>query len=152
MAGETALTVAGYLAADPELRFTTSGAAVASFTVCSTPRRFDRATGEWRDGDTLFLRCSVWRGQAENLAASLMKGARVVATGTLKQRSFETREGEKRSVFELDCDEVAASLMYATATVKKVARGAAAAEPAADEPWSSWSDTAAAAVDPLPAT
>jgi single-strand DNA-binding protein len=142
MAGETALTVAGNLAADPELRFTTSGAAVASFTVCSTPRRFDKATGQWRDGDTFFLRCSVWRGQAENLCASLTKGARVLVSGNLKQRSYETADGDKRTVVELDVEEVAASLMYATATVKKASR-VPDSPPIADEPWSAWSSDAA---------
>src|SRR6201996_1452940 len=123
MAGETVITVVGNLTADPELRFTPSGAAVASFTIASTPRTFDRASNEWKDGDALFLRCSIWRQAAENCAESLTRGMRVVATGRLKQRSFETREGEKRTVIELDVDEVGPSLRYATAKVNRTARG-----------------------------
>ena len=122
MAGETVITVIGNLTNDPELRFTPSGQAVASFTVASTPRTMDRQTNEWKDGDTLFLRCSVWRQAAENVAESLQKGARVVVQGRLKQRSFETREGEKRTVVELDVDEVVPSLKYATARVNKAGR------------------------------
>src|SRR5690348_17933157 len=102
MAGDTVITVVGNLTADPELRFTPSGAAVASFTIASTPRQFDRNTNEWKDGEALFLRCSIWRQAAENVAESLQRGMRVVAQGRLKQRSFETREGEKRTVIELD--------------------------------------------------
>jgi len=123
MAGDTVITVVGNLTADPELRFTPSGAAVASFTVASTPRTFDRQTNEWKDGEALFLRCSIWRQAAENVAESLTRGMRVVATGRLKQRSFETREGEKRTVIELDVDEVGPSLRYATAKVNRTARG-----------------------------
>jgi single-strand DNA-binding protein len=123
MAGDTVITVVGNLTADPELRFTPSGAAVASFTIASTPRQFDRASNEWKDGDALFLRCSIWRQAAENVAESLTRGMRVVATGRLKQRSFETREGEKRTVIELDVDEVGPSLRYATAKVNRTARG-----------------------------
>jgi len=123
MAGETILTVVGNLTADPELRFTPSGAAVANFTVASTPRTFDKASNEWKDGDALFLRCSIWRQAAENVAESLTRGARVVVTGRLKQRSFETKEGEKRTVVELDVDEVGPSLKYATAKVTKASRG-----------------------------
>ncbi len=123
MAGETVITVIGNLTNDPELRFTPSGAAVASFTVASTPRMMDKATNEWKDGDALFLRCSVWRQAAENVAESLQRGARVVVTGRLKQRSFETKEGEKRTVVELDVDEVGPSLKYATAKVTKASRG-----------------------------
>lgn len=122
MAGETVITVVGNLTDDPELRFTPSGAAVANFTVASTPRQFDRQTGEWKDGDPLFLRCSIWRQSAENVAESLSKGARVVVQGRLKQRSFETREGEKRTVFECDVDEIGPSLRYATAKVTKTSR------------------------------
>ena len=122
MAGETTITVVGNLTADPELRFTPSGAAVASFTVASTPRTFDKASGEWKDGDALFMRCSIWRQAAENVAESLTRGARVVVTGRLKQRSFETREGEKRTVVEMDVDEVGPSLKYATAKVTRAAR------------------------------
>jgi len=123
VAGETVITVIGNLTNDPELRFTPSGAAVASFTVASTPRMMDKATNEWKDGDALFLRCSVWRQAAENVAESLQRGARVVVTGRLKQRSFETKEGEKRTVVELDVDEVGPSLKYATAKVTKASRG-----------------------------
>jgi single-strand DNA-binding protein len=123
MAGETIITVVGNLTADPELRFTPSGAAVASFTVASTPRTFDRQSNEWKDGEALFLRCSIWRQPAENVAESLTRGMRVVVTGRLKQRSFETREGEKRTVIELDVEEVGPSLRYATAKVNRTQRG-----------------------------
>jgi single-strand DNA-binding protein len=122
MAGETVITVVGNLTDDPELRFTPSGAAVANFRVASTPRTFNRQTNAWEDGDPLFLSCSVWRQAAENVAESLQRGARVVVTGRLKQRSYETREGEKRTVFELDVDEVGPSLRYATAKVTKTQR------------------------------
>ncbi len=123
MAGETVITVVGNLTADPELRFTPSGAAVASFTIASTPRTFDRNSNEWKDGEALFLRCSIWRQAAENVAESLQRGMRVVASGRLKQRSFETREGEKRTVIELDVDEIGPSLRYATAKVNRTQRG-----------------------------
>ncbi|GEL19375.1 single-stranded DNA-binding protein [Pseudonocardia asaccharolytica] len=123
MAGETVITVVGNLTADPELRFTPSGAAVANFTVASTPRMFDRQTGEWRDGEALFLRCNIWRQAAENVAETLTRGMRVIVTGRLRQRSFETREGEKRTVIELEVDEIGPSLRYATAKVNKVSRG-----------------------------
>ena len=123
MAGETIITVVGNLTADPELRFTPSGAAVASFTIASTPRTFDRNSNEWKDGEALFLRCSIWRQAAENVAESLTRGMRVVAQGRLKQRSYETREGEKRTVIELDVDEVGPSLKYATAKVNRTQRG-----------------------------
>jgi single-strand DNA-binding protein len=123
MAGDTLVTVIGNLTADPELRFTPSGAAVASFTVASTPRTFDKQSGEWKDGEALFLRCNIWRQAAENVAESLTRGARVIVNGRLKQRSFETREGEKRTVVELDVDEIGPSLRYATAKVNKVSRG-----------------------------
>jgi len=123
MAGETVITVVGNLTADPELRFTPSGAAVANFTVASTPRTFDRQSGEWKDGEALFLRCNVWRQPAENVAESLTRGMRVMVSGRLLQRSFETREGEKRTVVELEVDEVGPSLKYATAKVNKVSRG-----------------------------
>jgi single-strand DNA-binding protein len=125
MAGETVITVVGNLTDDPELRFTPSGAAVANFRVASTPRNFNRQTNAWEDGDPLFLSCSVWRQAAENVAESLQRGARVVVTGRLKQRSYETREGEKRTVFELDVDEVGPSLRYATAKVTKTQRSGA---------------------------
>ena len=123
MAGETPITVIGNLTADPELRFTPSGAAVANFTVASTPRTFDRQTNEWKDGEALFLNCSVWRQAAENAAESLVRGMRVIVQGNLKARSYETREGEKRTVFEVDVDEVGPSLRYATAKVTKASRG-----------------------------
>src|ERR1700710_2179043 len=122
MAGETVITVIGNLTGDPELRFTPSGAAVANFTVASTPRTFDRQSNEWKDGDTLFLRCSVWREAAESVAESLTKGTRVIVTGRLVQRSYETREGEKRTVYELQVDEVGPSLRYATAKVTRTQR------------------------------
>ena len=109
MAGDTVITVIGNLTADPELRFTPSGAAVANFTVASTPRMFDRQTNEWKDGEALFLRCNIWREAAENVAESLTRGSRVIVSGRLKQRSFETREGEKRTVVELEVDEIGPS-------------------------------------------
>jgi single-strand DNA-binding protein len=123
MAGETIITVVGNLTNDPELRFTPSGAAVASFTVASTPRTFDKNTNEWKDGDALFLSCSIWRQAAENVAESLTKGMRVIVQGSLKQRSYETREGEKRTVFEMTVEEVGPALKYATAKVTRAARG-----------------------------
>ena len=122
-AGDTVITIIGNLTQDPELRFTPSGAAVANFTVASTPRTFDRQTNEWKDGETLFMRCSVWREAAENVAESLVRGSRVLVTGRLKSRSFETKEGEKRTVMELEVDEVGPSLRYATAKVNKTQRG-----------------------------
>jgi single-strand DNA-binding protein len=150
VAGETVITVVGNLTADPELRFTPSGAAVASFTVASTPRTFDRQTNEWKDGEALFLRCSIWRQAAENVAESLQRGTRVVVSGRLKQRSFETREGEKRTVIEMDVDEIGPSLRYATAKVNKTQRGSSGGygssgsgssdgggSTATEDPWSS---------------
>ena len=162
MAGDTTITVVGSLTADPELRFTPSGAAVANFTVASTPRIYDRQSSEWKDGEALFLRCNIWREAAENVAESLTRGSRVIVTGRLKQRSFETREGEKRTVFEVEVDEIGPSLRYATAKVNKASRSggggggfgggggggggggsrpaAAAAQPSsapADDPWGS---------------
>ena len=122
MAGDTTITVVGNLTADPELRFTPSGAAVANFTVASTPRIFDRQSSEWKDGVALFLRCNIWREAAENVAESLTRGSRVIVTGRLKQRSFETREGEKRTVFEVEVEEIGPSLKYATAKVNKANR------------------------------
>ncbi|HHY07914.1 MAG: single-stranded DNA-binding protein [Lawsonella sp.] len=123
MAGETTITVVGNLTADPELRFTPSGAAVANFTVASTPRRYNSQSGQWEDGDPLFLRCSIWRDYAEHVAESLTRGTHVIVQGRLKQRSFETRDGEKRTVVELDVDEIGPSLRYATANVTKANRG-----------------------------
>ncbi|EHB55049.1 single-stranded DNA-binding protein [Mycolicibacterium vinylchloridicum] len=157
MAGDTTITVVGNLTADPELRFTPSGAAVANFTVASTPRTFDRQTNEWKDGEALFLRCNIWREAAENVAESLTRGSRVIVQGRLKQRSFETREGEKRTVVELEVDEIGPSLRYATAKVNKASRSggggggfgggsgggggnsrpAAASESGNDDPWGS---------------
>jgi single-strand DNA-binding protein len=121
-AGDVTITVIGNLTNDPELRFTPSGAAVARFTVASTPRILDRQTNEWKDGDPLFLSCNIWRQAAENVAESLQKGARVIVSGRLRQRSYETREGEKRTVMELEVDEVGPSLRYATAKVQKMQR------------------------------
>ena len=123
MAGETPITVIGNLTADPELRFTPSGAAVANFTVASTPRTFDRQTNDWKDGETLFMRCSVWREAAEHAAESLHRGDRVIATGRLVSRSWQTPEGENRTVMEMQVDEVGPSLRYATAQVTKAQRG-----------------------------
>jgi single-strand DNA-binding protein len=123
MAGETVITVVGNLTSDPELRFTPSGAAVAGFTVASTPRTFDRESSQWKDGEPLFLRCSVWKQYAENVAESLTKGMGVIVQGRLKQRSYETREGEKRTVYELDVEEVGPSLKWATAKVTRSQRG-----------------------------
>lgn len=122
MAGDTVITVIGNLTDDPELRFTPSGAAVANFTVASTPRTFDRQTSEWKDGETLFLRCSIWRQAAENVAESLQKGMRVIAQGRLVSRSYEDREGQKRTVNELQVDEVGPSLTWATAKVTRASR------------------------------
>lgn len=145
MAGETVITVIGNLTADPELRFTPSGAAVANFTVASTPRTFDRQTGEWKDGEALFLRCNIWRQAAENTAESLTRGMRVIVSGRLRQRSFETREGEKRTVMEMEVDEVGPSLRYATAKVNRATRqgsgsgsgGYGSSSGGGDDPWSS---------------
>jgi single-strand DNA-binding protein len=144
MAGDTVITVIGNLTAAPELRFTPAGVAVANFTVASTPRIFDRQTNEWKDADALFMRCNVWRDAAENAAASLERGSRVIVSGRLKQRSYETREGEKRTVVELEADEVAASLRYATAKITKANRRVSwgdptptTSRPASDDPWAS---------------
>ena len=137
MAGETPITVVGNLTADPELRFTPSGAAVANFTVASTPRTFDRQTNDWKDQETLFLNCSVWRQAAENAAESLTRGMRVIVQGRLKARSYETREGEKRTVFEIDVEEVGPSLKMATAKVQKTSRsgGGQGGGFGGDDPW-----------------
>jgi single-strand DNA-binding protein len=147
MAGDTVITIIGNLTADPELRFTPSGAAVANFTVASTPRAFDRQSNEWKDGETLFMRCSIWRDAAENVAESLTRGTRVIVSGRLKSRSYETKEGEKRTVVELEVDEVGPSLRYASAKVTRAQRsggpgggfggqggGFGGAAPA-DDPW-----------------
>ena len=122
MAGETQITVVGNLVDDPELRFTANGVAVANFRVASTPRTFDRQAGEWKDGEAMFLTCTVWRQYAENIAETLTKGMRVIVQGRLKQRSFETQQGEKRTVFEVDADEVGPALRYATAKVTRTQR------------------------------
>ena len=122
MAGETIITVVGNLTDDPELRFTPSGAAVANFTVASTPRSFNKQTNEWEDGEAMFLRCSIWRQAAENVAESLQRGMRVVVQGRLKARSYETREGEKRTSWEIDVEEIGPSLKFATAKVNRVSR------------------------------
>jgi single-strand DNA-binding protein len=122
MAGDTTITVIGNLTDDPELRFTPSGAAVAKFRIASTPRFMDRTSGEWKDGEPLFLACTVWRQAAEHVAESLQRGARVIVSGRLRQRSYETREGEKRTVIELEVDEIGPSLRYATAKVQKMSR------------------------------
>ena len=142
-AGATTITMIGNLVDDPELRFTPSGAAVAKFRVASTPRYLDKATNEWKDGESLFLQCQIWRQAAENVAESLTKGMRVILSGRLKQRSYETKEGEKRTVFEVEVDEVGPSLRNATAKVTRTQRaggsGGAAAPAAADsfgdDPW-----------------
>jgi len=145
MAGDTQITVVGNLVDDPELRFTPSGAAVANFRIASTPRTFDRQTNEWKDGDALFLSCSVWRQAAENVAESLQKGMRVVVQGNLRSRQYETREGEKRTVFEIQVDEVGPSLRYATAKVTRTQRsggssyggqqGGGSPGPSDNDPW-----------------
>ncbi|MFB9376060.1 single-stranded DNA-binding protein [Kineococcus gynurae] len=123
MAGETVITMVGNLTNDPELRFTPSGAAVANFTVASTPRTFDRQSNEWKDGETLFMRCSIWREAAENVAESLTRGTRVIVTGRLQSRTFDTKEGEKRTVTEMQVDEIGPSLRYANAKVNRNQRG-----------------------------
>ena len=135
MTGEPTVTVVGNLTADPDLRFTPAGAAVLHFTVASTPRIYDRESGEWKSGDTLFLRCSLWRQAAENAAQSLARGTRVIVQGRLRQRSFETKEGDKRTVVELDVDAIGPELRYASAKVSKVSRGGGAT--AGDGPWQS---------------
>ena len=160
MAGDTIITVVGNLTADPELRYTPNGLAVANFTIASTPRVYDRQSNEWKDGEALFLRASVWREFAENVASSFTKGQRVIAQGRLKQRSYETREGEKRTAFELDVEEIGPSLRYATAQITRTSGGgnagggnygggngggnfgggqqrreASASRPQAEEPW-----------------
>lgn len=160
MAGETVTTVIGNLTADPELRFTPSGAAVANFTVASTPRTFDRQSGEWKDGDALFVRCNVWRQPAENVAESLSRGMRVVVQGRLKQRSYDNKDGQRVTVTELEVDEIGPSLRYAVAKVDRAARGGSTAAPAragapargaaparSDDPWSS-APSAPPAADP----
>ncbi|POH72160.1 single-stranded DNA-binding protein [Arthrobacter glacialis] len=131
MAGETTITVIGNLTSDPELRFTPSGSAVANFTIASTPRTFDRESNEWKDGETLFLRASIWREAAENVAESLTKGTRVIVSGRLKSRTYDTKEGEKRTVMELEVDEIGPSLRYANAKVNRTQRSNNQGTPAA---------------------
>ena len=144
MAGETVLTIIGNLAADPELRFTQSGAAVANFTVISTPRTLDKKTNEWKDGEPLSIRCNIWRQPAEHVAESLTRGDRVIVTGRLRQRSFETKQGEKRTVVELEADEVGVSLKFATAKASRATRsggsGADGSFGAAPDPWATADD------------
>ncbi len=137
MAGETIITVVGNLTADPELRYTQNGLPVANFTIASTPRNFDRQTNEWKDGEALFLRASVWRDFAEHVAGSLTKGMRVIASGRLKQRSYQDREGNNRTAIELEVDEIGPSLRYATAQVTRTSGGGGGQrqQVAADEPW-----------------
>jgi single-strand DNA-binding protein len=141
MAGDTTLTITGNLVDDPALRYTPNGAAVCNFRIASTPRVMDKATNEWKDGDSLFLTVNVWRQQAENCAESLQRGLRVVVTGRLKQRSYETKEGEKRTVYEIEAEDVGPSLKSATAKVMKAARSNAsqeqhaASKPAGGDPW-----------------
>ncbi|PSS43613.1 single-stranded DNA-binding protein [Arthrobacter woluwensis] len=145
MAGETPITVIGNLTNDPELRFTPSGSAVANFTIASTPRTFDRQSNEWKDGETLFLRASIWREAAENVAESLTKGMRVIVSGRLKSSTYETKEGEKRTVMELEVDEIGPSLKNATAKVTRTAarapkqsapaQGGWGSRQAQDDPW-----------------
>jgi single-strand DNA-binding protein len=132
--GETVITIAGNLTGDPDLRYTATGTAVASFTVAASRRLFDQDSGQWKDGDTLFLRCSAWRQLAEHTAESLTKGARVVVTGRLRQREYETTDGEKRTVYEVDADDVGASLLWATAKVVKATRDRAP-HPASADQW-----------------
>lgn len=151
--GETTLTITGNITADPELRFTPSGTAVAKFTVASTPRYYDKTAGEWKDGETLFMPCNVWRQSAENAAESLTKGMRVIVNGRVKQRSYETKEGEKRTVIEMEVDDFGPSLTRATAQVKKISREgaspqaasqgspAANAPAASEDPWAESTET-----------
>lgn len=146
MSGETIITVVGNLTADPEVRFTQGGAAVCGFTVASTPRTYNKNTSEWEDGQALFMRCTVWRQVAENVGESLTRGMRVIVQGRLTQRSYDTKEGEKRTVVEMQVDEVGPSLRYVSATVNKVAREKGNYQPAtvADDPWGSAPAPAAA--------
>ena len=155
MAGDTTITIVGNLVDDPELRFTPSGQAVAKFRIASTPRFMDRATNEWKDGEGLFLSCNVWRQYAENVAESLTRGMRVIVTGRLRQRSYETREGEKRTVYEIEVDDVGPVLRNATAKVTKVARsdgGFSAGTPSTtgEDPWAAQSGSWGAASDEPP--
>jgi single-strand DNA-binding protein len=149
MAGETIITVVGNLTADPELRYTQNGLAVANFTIASTPRTFDRAANEWKDGEALFLRASVWRDFAEHVAGSLTKGSRVIATGRLKQRSYETKEGERRTSIELEIDEIGPSLRYATASVTRAqSSGAGRVAGGNDDQWAPSGGSSSSNADP----
>ena len=143
--GDTTLTIAGNLTGDPELRFTATGIAVVAFTVAASRRVYDQATGQWRDGDTLFLRCSAWRELADHAAESLTKGMRVIVTGRLKQRSYETTDGEKRTVYEVDADDVGPSLKWATAKIAKTSRDKAPHPANGDDPWQGTAPAAVAA-------
>ncbi len=134
MSGDTIITIIGNLTADPELRFTQSGAGVTNFTVASTPRQFDKTSNEWKDGETLFMRCSIWRDAAENVAESLVRGTRVIASGRLVQRSWE-KDGERRTAVELQVEEVGPSLKYATAKVVKAQRGQGGQQTAPANAW-----------------
>jgi single-strand DNA-binding protein len=159
-AGDTVITLVGNLVDDPELRFTPSGQAVAKFRIASTPRYLDKATNEWKDGESLFLTCNVWRQAAENVAESLQRGMRVIVQGRLKQRSYETKEGEKRTVFEVEADEVGPSLRNASAKVTKASRGgggggfgsgaSGGGQPASDDPWSTPAAPASGALSDEP--
>jgi single-strand DNA-binding protein len=147
-AGDTNITLVGNLVDDPELRFTPSGQAVAKFRVASTPRYRDQQSGEWKDGEALFLTCNIWRQAAENVAESLQRGARVIVQGRLKQRSYETKEGEKRTVFEVEVDEVGPSLRYATARISKTTRSGGFGGQPADDPWATATPAATSASAP----
>lgn len=150
MSGETTITVVGNVTSDPELRFIPSGKAVANFTIASTPRTFDKASNEWKDGESLFMRCSAWGQLGENIAESLQRGFRVVAQGRLKQRSYETREGEKRTVIELEVEEVGPSLRYATAKVNRGERSTQPARAASGGDRDPWTSTPLAGPDEPP--
>jgi len=155
MAGETIITLVGNLTSDPDLRFTPSGAAVANFTVASTPRTFDRQTQEWKDGEAMFITCAAWRNLAENVAESLTKGSRVIVTGRLRSRSYEGREGERRTVFEIEVDDIGPSLRYATAKLTRTSTStaggswqqSASSQPAAAQEWTT-TPTATPETDP----
>lgn len=155
MAGETVLNIVGNLTADPELRYTQAGVAVANMTIAATPRTFDSESKEWKDGESLFMQATAWKELAEHVAASLTKGSRVIASGRMKQRSYETKEGQKRTVVELELDEIGPSLRYATASVSRIAKGAGGsgqqagpAAPTQNKAQDTWAPAAPAAADP----
>lgn len=152
MAGDTVITVVGNLVDDPELRYTPSGSAVAKFKIASTPRAYDKQTGQWKDGEALFLMCNAWRQLAENITESLAKGARVIAQGRLRQRSYETREGEKRTIIDLAVDDIGPSLKWSTAKTTKASRPSAtrSASPVDDDPWSTEPPTQNTHIDQAP--